>query len=198
MKALLFDIGNVLVRFDFAPCLERLAARSPLAKGQIMPVLGPLKDALECGQMSDASFVTQSMTALRYTGTPVQFKQAWCEIFTSHAPMLETLRRLRLELPCYLLSNTNGLHKDYLLEQYEVFGFFQDGIYSHEARCMKPAAGIYEQAVERFGLDPAQTFYVDDLLVNIEAGQQLGFHSFHYDPERHEELDCALERWLEK
>jgi HAD superfamily hydrolase (TIGR01509 family) len=112
--------------------------------------------------------------------------------------MLQTLQRLQPKVPCYLLSNTNGLHKHYLLEKFEVFRFFQDGIYSHEACCMKPDDGIYQQAIQRFGLDPAQTFYLDDLLENIQAGQRLGLHSFHYDPDAHAVLDVALEQWLEK
>ena len=61
---------------------------------------------------------------------------------------------------------------------------------------MKPASGMYEQAVATFDLDPAQTFYVDDLIANIETGRRLGFVSHHYDPQNHNALHQELNAWL--
>jgi glucose-1-phosphatase len=197
MPALLFDIGNVLVTFDFSPFIQHLTAHSPLSAAEISQTLAPIKDAFESGQSSADTFVSQSMTALRYSGSAEQFRHAWCHIFTAHEPMAQTLSSLSHQLPSYLLSNTNGLHKDYLLNQFSVFSHFSGGIYSHEAKCMKPQLGIFHQAIDRFHLDPSQTFYVDDLIANIQAGEQLGFHCFHYDPQNHSALDVALREWMQ-
>ncbi len=73
-----------------------------------------------------------------------------------------------------LLSNTSGLHKDWLFAKFPVFQHFAGGIYSHEAQCMKPHDAIFQQAVAAFDLDPATTFYIDDLEDNIATGQRLG------------------------
>lgn len=194
--ALLFDIGNVLVSFDFSRCAQALAVHSPLSPAEIMEALSPLKDPLESGLCSSETFVAQCMTAIRYQAAAEDFRLAWCDIFSPLTGMAHTLATLGRQLPAYLLSNTSGLHKDFLLERFDIFQHFQGGIFSHEAKTMKPEPGMYEQAIAQFGLDPAQTFYVDDLAANIETGRRLGFVSFHYDPARHEELDGALRGWL--
>jgi putative hydrolase of the HAD superfamily len=55
---------------------------------------------------------------------------------------------------------------------------------------------MYEQAITQFGLDPAQTFYVDDLPANIATGKRLGFVSYQYDPQDHAPLHQALNAWV--
>jgi glucose-1-phosphatase len=194
--ALLFDIGNVLVTFDFSRCANALALQSPLSADEILAEIAPLKDPLESGEVSGEVFVTGCMKAIRYGGSAEQFQRAWCDIFALNAPMAVTLDTLPRKLPSYLFSNTSGLHADFLLAEFPVFAHFQGGIMSHLAKTMKPAVGMYEQAVAQYGLVPEETFYVDDLLANIETGRRLGFRCFHYDPSDHAALDAALRAWL--
>ncbi len=196
MPALLFDIGNVLVTFDFDRCAQRLAQFSPLSPAQIHAAIAPFKGPLESGAMPEAEFFAKSIEALAFSGSPAQFEEIWCDIFTLNAPMAATLAGLPKRLPAYLFSNTNDPHKRWLLEKFEVFHHFQHGIYSHEAKCMKPDDAFYHEAIRQFHLDPATTFYVDDLAANIATGRRLGFQCFHYDPAHHEELHIALHAWL--
>jgi glucose-1-phosphatase len=195
-KALLFDIGNVLVTFDFAPCAQALAEHSDLAPAEILSVIQPWKDPFESGQLEAAHFVTQCMQSIGYRGSEEQFIHAWCHIFTPHLPMWQTLEQLGGELPLYLLSNTNSLHKDFLLREFSVFRHFSGGIYSHEAQSMKPDHSIYQQAIQTYGLIPEHTLYIDDLSANIAAGQALGFMCHHYDPAQHTRFEADLQRWL--
>lgn len=196
MPALLFDIGNVLVTFDFDRCATRLAEFSPLGAQEIYRAIAPFKGPLESGQMPEEEFFERCIAALQFTGTPAQFEDIWCDIFTLNAPMAETLAALSRRLPSHLFSNTNDPHKRWLLEKFAIFNHFDGGIYSHEVKCMKPDEAFYHAAIQQFGLDPAQTFYVDDLAANIATGKRLGFQCFHYDPLRHAELHTALNAWL--
>ena len=59
---------------------------------------------------------------------------------------------------------------------------------------MKPEPGMYEQAIERFNLNPEQTLYIDDLPENIESGIGHGLRSHQYDLTNH----AAFEQWLEQ
>ena len=83
-----------------------------------------------------------------------------------------------------------------MLAKFSIFNHFEGGIYSHLAKVMKPQPGMYEQAIAAYGLDPAQTFYVDDLEPNIQTGRQLGFVCHHYDPLNHSALHHELNAWL--
>ena len=65
-----------------------------------------------------------------------------------------------------------------------------------EAGCAKPHEQIYLEAVARFGLNPAETLYIDDLPENITAGDRLKFATHRYAAGRHDALEERVERWL--
>lgn len=194
--ALLFDIGNVLVRFDFTVAAQRFASMSAASAEQVLALLSPFKDELESGLISDEDFITQSMERIGFRGTREDFARIWGDIFTPNAPMISAVGRLAAEHPLYLLSNTSGLHKDWLFANFEVFRHFTGGIYSHEAGCMKPHELIFLSAIETFELDPRRTLYIDDLADNIAAGQRLGFVCHHYHLDRHDAFEADLQAWL--
>ncbi len=193
--AILCDIGNVIVTFDFSIAASRLAAQSDADAGTVLDRLHHLKLPFEDGRMEDDEFIARAIAEIGFRGNAEEFARVWCEIFAANEPMASTLRQAAADLPLFLLSNTSGLHKDYLFASYPVFGLFQDGVYSYSARSSKPERKIFELAIEQLGLEPAQTFYIDDLSANIDTAHALGFTVHHYDPHRHGELDTALDRW---
>jgi glucose-1-phosphatase len=196
MAALLFDIGNVLVTFDFQSCVRRLMERSSSSNEQTQAAISRHKDMFESGQMEEGEFVELVSKEIGFEGSASDFIEIWCDIFALNEPMAATLATLPREIPAYLLSNTNGPHLRFLLERFSIFKHFKGGVYSHEAKCMKPLPGIYEQAMASYNLDPATTFYVDDLIANIDTGRALGFTSHHYDPAQHVSLHRELNEWL--
>ncbi len=195
-RAFLFDIGNVLVRFDFTPAIQRFAKLSKTSELDIKQFISPFKDDLESGNISDTDFMAQSMERIGFRGTTQDFIDIWGDIFTENEPMIALVKRLAGKHPLYLLSNTSGLHKAWLFEHFDVFRLFDGGIYSHEAQCMKPQEPIYRMALEQYQLDPANTFYIDDLSDNIVTGQRLGLICHHYSPDQHDALEVAVQEWL--
>jgi putative hydrolase of the HAD superfamily len=191
-RALLFDIGNVLVRFDFSPAAQKFATLSQATAQEVLALLAPFKDDLESGRIADDDFVSQSVERIGFRGTREEFVQIWGDIFTANEPMIARVKQLSGQMPLYLFSNTSGLHKAWLFEKFDVFGLFAGGIYSHEAHCMKPHEPIFHEAINAFGLEPHQTLYIDDLPDNIATGKRLGFQCHQYHPDRHEEFEPAL------
>lgn len=195
-RAFLFDIGNVLVHFDFSTAVRRLAETSEAAPDEMELLLSPIKDDLESGRLSDDDFIRQSIARIGFGGSGAEFAEIWSDIFTENAPMIALVGKLAGRLPLYLFSNTSGLHKDWLFRKFPVFARFDGGVYSYEAGCSKPHEPIYREAIARFGLDPAQTIYIDDLKENISAGERLRFATHHYAAHRHEALEQRVEQWL--
>jgi putative hydrolase of the HAD superfamily len=193
MRAFLFDIGNVLVRFDFSKAIRALAAWSDVAdEREALQRIDTVKLQYEDGQMPRADFLHHAFTLLRYRGTEAQFIAAWQNIFTANEPMHALVRQLHGRHPLYLLSNTNDMHVEGLFRDFPVFSCFTGGTYSHEVRASKPHAAIYEIACRTHGLVPAETFFIDDLADNITAARQLGFQTHQYHPDRHEDLLKSL------
>jgi len=131
---------------------------------------------------------------LRYRGTEADFVAAWEDIFTPNAPMVELVEKLHGKYPLYLLSNTNDIHRDYIFRRYDYFGRFTAGTYSYEAKASKPGREIYEIAQKQLGIEPATTFFIDDLLPNIETARTLGFNAHHYHFDQHAALLAAVEQ----
>jgi HAD superfamily hydrolase (TIGR01509 family) len=194
---ILSDIGNVLVAFDFSIAARRCAERCPFPAEELFHRLDSIKLPYENGEMDDETFVLEAIARLKFEGTQAEFKTIWCEIFTQNDAMDLTLAPLAGKLPMYLLSNTSGLHKNHLLSSYPIFRHFQDGVYSYSARCSKPDESIFWHTIDQLDLDPALTFFIDDLPANIATAQRLGFHTHAYDLRRHQDLEQALDRWLQ-
>jgi len=152
-----------------------------------------IKLGYEDGQIDRAAFLRGVFDVLRYRGTEEQFVAAWEDIFTPNDRMVELVEKLHPRYPLYLLSNTNDIHRDYLFRRYDVFGRFTAGTYSYEARASKPGREIYGVAQKQLGIEPATTFFIDDLLPNIETARSLGFHCHHYHHDQHGALLAALE-----
>jgi FMN phosphatase YigB (HAD superfamily) len=194
ISALLFDIGNVLVTFDYSLAISRFAERSPVPAEEIRRRLMPLVADMECGRLTSAEFVRQGVAAAEFDGTPEAFVTAYCEIFAENAPMVARIPALAHHVPLFLLSNTSGLHLDYLEAAYPIFEHFSGGVFSHLAGCAKPSPEIFRRVIENLNLDPATTLYLDDAPANTQAGAALGLRVFTYDFNRHGSLETELAR----
>ena len=193
IRAVLFDIGNVLLKFDFSICLKAIAAQSDIDDPLAAFVrFDQVKAAYEDGQFDRAAFLRAVFDVLRYRGSEAEFIAAWEDIFTPNEPMIALVGELHGHYPLFLLSNTNDIHVESIFRRYPVFRCFTAGTYSHAARASKPNRAIYEIACRDLALEPPSTFFIDDLLPNIETARALGFQTHHYHYDRHAELLAAL------
>lgn len=194
--AILSDIGNVLVSFDFKIAAASAAAFCPFPAERLLTRLDSIKLPYENGDMDDDTFIIEATRLLEFSGDAGQFRKIWCEIFAQNDAMDRTLAGLQGRLPMYLLSNTSGMHKDYLLSSFEIFRHFQGGVYSYSAKCSKPHASIFNVTAQELSLDPEKTFFIDDLEANIATARELGFHTHLYQMSRHDALEQDLATWL--
>ena len=193
IHAFLFDIGNVLLRFDFAHVLRALAVHSEVTEpAALLANIDRVKVAYEDGAIDRAAFLRGVFDVLAYRGTETDFIRAWEDIFEPNTPMVSLVEELSASYPLYLLSNTSDIHRDYIFREYPFFARFAGGVYSFEAGASKPGRRIFEIAIARLGLEPARTFFIDDLLPNIETARALGFICHHYHHEKHAALLGAL------
>ncbi len=82
----------------------------------------------------------------------------------------------------YVLSNMSCEFIDFLRKS-EIYAQFDGEVVSCEERVIKPEPRIYEILLDRFGLDPAETLFIDDRRSNLEAAAAFGIATFHFrDP----------------
>jgi putative hydrolase of the HAD superfamily len=189
----LFDIGRVLLDFDFESSLSRLLPAGCPDAHQRLPRLLERKDEFESGAIDPDAYVNWALGVLGSHATPEEFRHAWQRIFTPNEPIWENVRELSAAgHRLILFSNTNAIHCPWVFDEYPAFSHFREAVLSFEVGAVKPHPPIYQHAVDVHNLDPAATLYIDDLPENIATGIEFGFHCHQYHLKDHE----AFERWL--
>jgi 2-haloacid dehalogenase len=83
-------------------------------------------------------------------------------------------------IPLFALTNWSAEKFPVARNRFAFLAWFDGILVSGEERLKKPDPKIYRLAVERFGLDPADTLYVDDAAANIDAAARLGFRTLRF------------------
>jgi putative hydrolase of the HAD superfamily len=189
----LFDIGRVLLDFDFESSLSRLLPADCPDPRERLERLLERKDEFESGAVDPDAYVKWALGVLGSKATADEFRHAWQRIFTPNEPMWQNVRKLssaghRL----ILFSNTNAIHCPWVFDEYPEFALFDEAVLSFEVGAIKPHPPIYQHAVDVHDLDPASTLYIDDLPDNIATGREFGFLCHQYHLNDHD----AFEKWL--
>lgn len=186
LRAAVFDIGMVMLRFDFGLTARRLAPRCrvPAASLPSMFWNSGLVDDYDRGRISCEAFAAEAARRVGFTGTTGELLEAWSDIFEPIPPMFERVRRWKARgLPLYLLSNTCEAHVRWFTARWEVFREFSGAIYSCRVGALKPEPGIYRSLFSTYGIDPASALFIDDRAENVEAARALGMKAFQYRDE---------------
>jgi len=183
-KAIIFDLGRVLVNFDFKRGYRALEGICPYPAAEIPARLwaGGLVDRFETGLIEPRDFVAQISAALDLAIGYDGFCAIWSSIFTETLvpeAMLEGLaRRYRL----LLLSNTNAIHFEGLRESHAtLLRHFHDFVLSYEVKSMKPRPEIFQAAIARAGCRAEECFYTDDIAENVTAARSLGIDAVQFE-----------------
>ncbi|MGO9584741.1 MAG: HAD family hydrolase [Limisphaerales bacterium] len=183
-----FDLGKVLVDFDYHIAVSRIAARSKLPPDGIKTFLGQSHAIIdyECGRLTREEFFEQARKATGFRGTIEEFGEFFADIFTPIPPMIEIHAGLRRRgIPTYIFSNTNDLAVEHIRRNFPFFRNFDGYIYSYEVGAMKPEAKIYEVLEKLAGRRGAEIVYLDDLAENVAAGAARGWRTIlHETPEK--------------
>lgn len=182
-RALIFDLGRVLIPFDFNRAYARMTARCGLPKEEIGRRL--LADGLpaeyESGRIESAPFVRRVGELLGVTLEESEFRAIWGSIFLPETLIPEAfIERLAGRYPLVLLSNTNEMHYTFLRENYPILRHFHGYTLSHEVKAMKPEPAIYADAVGKTGCRPEECFFTDDVAEYVEGAKRFGIDAVQF------------------
>jgi len=194
IDAVVLDLGGVIVNLDF-----KITFNSFLPYVSAPRIIQDLRCGhwpaqvyqYERGEISTITFRQQMRETLNISSKAIpdkEFDQYWCALILE-IPIfrLEYLIRLRSKLHqsgkrLLLLSNTNELHASATLSllpssRQEWFYYFDHAYLSYQMGCRKPEADIFQKLLDSEGLEPARTFFIDDLSKNVEAAKSMGIQT---------------------
>jgi putative hydrolase of the HAD superfamily len=186
-EVVVFDLGKVLVDFDYAVSAAKIARQSRFKPQQVRQLLdhSPLLYRFETGLLTNQEFYGEVCAACGYSGTLDEFCGIFADIFSEIKPMTTMQAALRAHgVPTYIFSNTNGIAVAHIRKKFPFFANFDAYIYSYEHGSMKPDAKIYEALERVAGRHGGQIVYLDDRVENFEAARVRGWRALlHKTPE---------------
>lgn len=180
MKNIVFDLGGVLFARDKRKCTPEFIDFFRFIRTDPMPDFWIEYDrgtrTLE--QVTDDLCRLQGCTRERCA--------AYLREAVARQEPVAPTERLAGELKAagfklYVLSNMSREFIDFL-RRVPVYSLFDGEVVSCEEGTVKPERRIYEILLERYGLDPAETFFIDDRAANIAAARELGIDGTVFDP----------------
>jgi glucose-1-phosphatase len=193
IKTVIFDLGKVLIPFDFSRGYRAMEKYCDYPAAEIPKRIGStdLVHRFETGLVEPRDFVEELSRVLDLRVTYQQFCEIWGSIFLPDLLVPESLvaaigERYRL----LVLSNTNAIHFAMVRRNYPVLRHFDDLVLSYEVKAMKPAPAIYQEAIARARCRPEECFYTDDIPAYVEGARRQGIDAVQFE-------SCAqLEREL--
>lgn len=186
-KAVIFDLGKVLLHFDYKRAGAALCAHCSVSEDEVTAVLNQseLLYRYETGLIGSAEFFAEVKRAARYARELEHFEPLFADIFSPIPEMIALQQRLReRRVPTYIFSNTNEMAVRHIRATYPFFGGFDGYIYSYEHRSMKPAPAIYEVVERTTGFRGPDLLYIDDRAENIAHGAERGWQTIlHSHPD---------------
>jgi len=183
IKTIIFDLGGVLVPFDFKRAYARMAPLCPYGVDEIPARLRAtdLVKRYETGQIPTPDFIEQLTAALELRVTPAEFRELWSCIFLPGILVPESLlASLKRNYRMLLLSNTNELHFSLVERNYPLLRHFDEFVLSHQVGAAKPSTRIYEAALERAWCGAEECFFTDDLVPFVEGARRAGMDAVQF------------------
>ena len=185
IKAVIFDLGNVLIGFDHTIAVKKILRHTPKKSQDIYDLFfdSDLIQEFEKGKTGTVEFFQQVQTALELKISYGEFLPIWNEIFFSKPESENFVGSLNSGIKLALLSNINQLHYEYIREEFSsALGLFEPDkiIPSFRTGFIKPDKEIYDLALKALGVPRESVVYVDDRLDLIEAALSYGIKSIQF------------------
>jgi len=175
IRSIVFDIGWVLVRLDYRPLLGLLQSCGADVDDRDSVMARIRLEDHETGRLPGRGLLERLASLTRVPVALEELQARWLDMFELEPPMVELAHRLSERYRVYLLSNIGDLHWAHLAREYRLHAIGHGALPSYLAGVMKPQAGIYAQAEQRFALEPAETLFIDDRPDNIATARGRGW-----------------------
>jgi putative hydrolase of the HAD superfamily len=190
LRAVIFDVGRVLVKLDLSRAIAGLSQGISLSPAELWSAIekDPRWRDWQEGRMSAHDW---HLHITKRLGSPLkyeEFREAWnrsLDPVPIHSDDLFASIAKKHKLA--LLSNTDPIHVAHLESTFSFFEFFPapNRIYSCSVRASKPSPVIFQAALKAVKAPASQAVFIDDILEYVQAARSLGLHGIQYlNPEQ--------------
>lgn len=184
IKNIIFDMGNVLLRYEPREAAKACTENAEDAEAIFHELFeGPEWPRLDAGTLAEDEAIELVCARL-----PERLRPGCRRVFGcwhDFLPPIPEIHLLAAELKqaglrLYLCSNASKRFYQYY-RRYPVFSLMDGLLVSADEGCIKPGAKIYHRLFEKFNLNPAECFFLDDMPANIAGGRACGMDGYVFD-----------------
>lgn len=190
-KAVIFDMGGVLVDLDIEGC--KAAFRRDLDYDNIDNIIDACHQKgiwgdLEEGVLPADEFRRIVLADSRPGATAEDVDEAMSKILVGIAPYkVELLKKMSECYDLYMLSNNNAICLPYSSAMFTEAGVplaktFRKCFMSFEMKALKPSADFYRRVIDEIGRPEDELLFIDDSQVNVDAAVAAGLPAVYYKP----------------
>src|SRR5262245_8571470 len=176
IRAVLFDMGGVIVRTEYQAPRQHLAERLGMEYDDLVKIVFDS----DSGYQASIGVITADehwSSVLKRLKRPASEMEAIRHEFFAgdiiDRKLIDFLRSLRGKYKTGIISNAWGDLREYIVRE-KFDDAFDHMIISAEVGVVKPEAKIYQIALEQVGVKPKEIVFVDDFAVNIEGCETVG------------------------
>jgi epoxide hydrolase-like predicted phosphatase len=185
IKAVISDLGRVLVDFDNWIFLRKMETYSPFSAEQMMELVRADRSILrdfDRGNITPNQFYERALKLFEAAVDKGVFFRIYNDIFSLNPEMVSTLKSLRGTCRLVLLSNTDIMRYQFVTAAFPEILFFDAYVLSYQVGVIKPEPEIYKIALGAAGVPAEVCVFIDDLEINCEAAEKLGIRSLQLKP----------------
>lgn len=200
ISLILFDLGNVLVKFDHSIVARKLAKLSKTTMSGIVTqfISSGLGSLLDEGKIDAREFSERVISALNLPMGVDEFQKHWNEIFFENPGMESLLKRLKEKYPVYLISDTNPLHFEFIRKKFSILNHIDQFFLSYEIGVKKPDPRIYFEVLKRSRAKAESVLYIDDREDLVAAARKMGFSALVFKSPKSLEKELIRRQVLDK
>ena len=178
-EVVVFDLGKVLLDFDYDIAIRRFAERSDVGIDKVRELINSsVQYDYESGKITTDEFFSYVRNGAGFQGGRSEFVDFFSDIFSPMEMMLNFFKRVKKAgLPVCVFSNTNEIAIQYISKQYSFYDDFDFYVLSFQEKGMKPDEPIYRVVEKKTMKSGEAILYIDDRLENIETGNRLGWQT---------------------
>jgi FMN phosphatase YigB (HAD superfamily) len=188
IKAIIFDVGRVLIRIDIRQAQRGLAKGLAMSPEELWTAIekDPRWNDWQEGRMSTQDWHLHLCSKLNLAVSFEKFTEIWnSTLDPKPIHSNELFAGLVKDYRLGLLSNTDPIHVAHMESTYGFFNYFPADrrIYSCSVRLSKPNPAIFQAALRACKVKAVESVYIDDVPAYVEAAQRLGLAGIQYqDP----------------
>ena len=196
MKAVIFDLGGVLVNYDGRSTFTEIGQLAGVSLDDLFPFYQKHDHAFGTGQLSGQDYYQKLNEAFGVSASYDTFVTTFCRTQQRNEAALAFARDLqsRQNVQVGIISNTNQVHADWLRANLPEFSQFPSVILSNEVGLLKPGPAIFQLALKQLNVPPAHALFVDDVEENLVGGTAVHLHTLHHT--NWQQTRPAIEKWL--